>query len=159
MTQDPNDFLMGAGGKSAEFKKHDDQCWGTIVRYAMRQQTSFESGEPLVWDDGEPRMQMVLTVQTDEQDDDEDDGLRKLYVKGQMQQALAGAVLKAGATGVTEGGRVLVRYISDAEPKRQGMSGAKQYFAKYEAPTQAVPVDGDSYGEEPPEPDDSSLPF
>lgn len=159
---DPNSFLMGAGGKSAVFKNHDDQVWGRIVHFELRQQTDFDSGAPLVWDDGNPRMQLAVTLQTNDRDDDDDDGLRNIYVKGQMQKALAGAVVKAGATGIAEGGQVLVRYTSDAEPRRSGMSGAKQYFVKYEPPVYAIEDDGNGeslpHNEEPPI-DEDDLPF
>lgn len=160
MTTDPNDFLMGAGGKSATFHSHNDECWGTIIHYEMRQQTDFDSGAVKTWDDGNPMMQVVVTLQTDEQDDEEDDGLRKLYVRGQMQKAFASAIVKVGAKGIAEGGRIFVRYVSDAEPRRSGMSGAKQYFVKYEPPV--LKVEGDPSDEAPadePELDPEELPF
>ena len=148
---DPNALIMGTGARSASFKNHGDRVWGTIISSEVRQQTDFDTSQLLFWDDGKPRLQVVITVQTDISDDDDDDGLRAIYAKGQMLKAIGDACRKAGAKGISEGGRLLVQYVSDAEPKRRGMSGAKQYFAKYEPPVTMVEI--------PDQPDEDELPF
>mgnify|MGYP006969313501 CR=1 FL=1 len=63
--------------------------------------------------------------------------MRRLYVKGKLQQAVAGAIRKAGAKGLEVGGTLTVAYIGDDEPKRKGMSGAKLYSAEYASPAAA----------------------
>ena len=155
---DANEILMGSGGRTAKFTQHGEQVWGEIVSLDARQQTAFESSELLYWPDGAPRMQVVVTLQTELQDDADDDGLRRLYAKGAMTAAIRKAVTQANARGLTTGGRLLVRYVSDAAPKRPGMSGEKQYFAKYEPPaaTVVIPEDG---GDDAPPPNDEDLPF
>lgn len=162
MFEDVNSVLMGAGGKSATFKAHGDQVWGTVVSAENRQQTSFESNELLFWDDGKPRMQIVITLQTEEQEDENDDGLRRVYIKvpSQLLRAMRQAITKAGANGLQEGGKFLVRYMSDAEPKKRGMSGEKQYFCKYEPPAfGAIPEEGYAGDDDVPAPDDADLPW
>ena len=160
MTNDDiNGFLMGTGGRSASFKSINDRTWGDIVHAELRQQTSFEDQTPMFWDDGKPRMQLVITLQTTEQEDDDDDGVRKVYAKGQMLNAIRAAIVKAGERQLRVGGQLLVQYVSDAEPKKRGMSGAKQYFAKYSPPVTAVSA-GEMYDEDDvPPPDDADLPF
>jgi len=148
---DPNAFLMGAGGRSAKFEREGDTVVGYIQHTEVRQQTDIKDNRPLTWDDGSPRMQLVVTLETDDRDDDDDDGVRKLYVKGQMQKAVSDAVRKAGARGLAIGGKLGVKYVSTAEPKQRGFNGAKQYTAKYEAPTQPV---SDGF-----EPDPDDQPF
>ena len=155
---DVNSVLMGSGGRSATFKTHGDQVWGEIVHSELRQQTDFDTNALLFWDDGKPRMQVVITLQTDEQTDDEDDGLRKVYAKGQMMRAIQQAVLKAGARGIADGGKLVVRYTGDAEPKRKGMSGEKQYFAKYVQPERTTVLPDQPTDDAPPI-DEDSLPF
>ena len=142
MTMDPNAFLMGTGGRSAKFKAVGDKVSGVIFGMEMRQQTSID-GDPLVWDDGKPRMQMVVTLLTKDHEDEDDDGLRRVFIKGQMQKAVRDAVMKAGQRGLGEGGELAIQYTGDAEPTRRGVSGAKQYRARYEAPQVAVPDDED----------------
>ena len=156
---DPNAFLMGSGGRSAKFEQHKDEVDGTIVSTEMRQQTDFKSGKPKFWDDGNAMMQLVVTLKIEGPGvDDEDDLLRKLYVKSQMQAAVKDAVLEVGEDGLANGGRLFVRYVSDKDPTGPGLSGAKQYIAKYQAPTTPVAVDQPD-GDEPPPFDDSDLPF
>ena len=151
MTMDPDSFLMGSGGRSAKFEKAGDRTWGVIMDSQMRQQIDLDTNKPAFWDDGNPKMQLVVTLLTELHEDDDDDGLRKVYIRGQMQKAVADAVRKAGAKGLRDGGKLLVQYTGDAEPTRRGFNGAKQYFAKYEAPTQETPVPDEN------EPDD--VPF
>ena len=155
MTTDANDWLMSGGGKSAKFEKHGDTVSGFITEHPqIRQQTDFTTGKPKFYDDGNPQTQMVVTLLTEERDDDDDDGIRKVYVKGQMKFAVQEAVKKAGQRGLAEGGRLVVKYVGDAEPKSRGMSGAKQYQARYEAPQMAVLQDDDDPGYT-----DDDLPF
>lgn len=142
MTIDPNSFLMGGGVPSAKFKNHGDEVWGVIVDASVRQQTDFETNEPLYWQDGTPRMQLVITLKTEQHEGPDDDGQRRVYAKGKMLNTIREAVKKAGAEGIAEGGKLLVRYVSDGEPKRRGMSGEKLYMAKYAMPEVVIPEDG-----------------
>jgi hypothetical protein len=142
---------MGSGGRGAKFEKHGDRVWGVIMDSQMRQQIDLDTGKPAVWDDGNPKMQLVVTLLTEQQDDDDDDGLRKVYIRGQMQKSIAEAVRKVGAKGLRDGGKLIIEYTGDAAPTRKGFSGAKQYFAKYAPPVQEVVAPEES------EPDD--IPF
>jgi len=71
-----NDFLMGQGAKSFPFDKVGDQVTGEIVDASKQQQTNMEDGKPAFWDDGNPKMMVVVTLQTDLKDDEDDDGKR-----------------------------------------------------------------------------------
>jgi hypothetical protein len=137
---DPNAWLMGTGGRSAKFEKEGDIVVGFIQHTEVRQQIDLDTSKPAFWDDGNPKMQLVVTLETELREDDDDDGLRNLYVRGQLQKAVADAVRRAGARGLAPGGKLGVKWVSTAEPKKRGHNGAKQYTAKYEPPTQ--PVDG-----------------
>lgn len=140
-TLDPNAWLMGSGARSAKFESEGDKVVGIIRSMEMRQQTDIKSGTPKTWDNGDPMMQMVVVLETDERDDEEDDGMRTLYVKGQMQRAVGDAVRKAGERGLGVGGKLGVQFVNTAAPKQRGFNGAKQYVAKYEAPVMSVDFD------------------
>ena len=73
-------FVMGGGATAASFKKAGDTVTGVIGDMVERQQTSYESGEPLTWSDGKPRNHLVVTLLTEEKDDEDDGGQRRLYV-------------------------------------------------------------------------------
>lgn len=144
MTTDPNSFLMASGAKSAKFPTPGTKITGTIEDLAVTQQTDM-GGAPKHWDNGDPMMQLVVTLATDERDPDdaEDDGIRKLYLKGgnkptTSQGAVAAAVKTAGAKGLAEGGKLSVKYTGDGEPTQRGFSPPKEYAAKYEPPAAAT---------------------
>lgn len=152
---DPNAFLMGGGAKSASFKNVGDQVQGTILSVATRQQTE-PGGKVKTFDDGNPMMQLVVTVLTNEHDDEDDDGLRALYVKGQMRAALRAAIIKAGEHGIAEGGEIIVRFSAEEPPKTRGFSPTKIYKVGYRSPTKSIEVPADDGA---PLPDDDDMPF
>lgn len=159
MTNDPNAFLMGAGGRSATFKSVKDAVDGWIVDFAMRQQTAFGSGTAKFYDDGNPMMQLVITLQTKIADDEDDDMIRRVYAKGQILQAIRKAVADAGARGLAVDGRLYIRYTGDGKAEKN-MNPPKQYIAKYQPPVQAsVPAAADDGYDVAPPPDDADAPF
>lgn len=132
-----NDFLMGGGGApSAKFDVLGRTYKGTIVESEVRQQTEVGTNEPLFWKDGNPKMQAVVTLQTDERDPsiEDDDGRRKLYIKGQMQQAVRDAVREAGESEFRKGGMLAVKYHANGEASQRGFTPPKLYVAQYRPP-------------------------
>ena len=130
-------FLMGGGGAPSAFTKHDGigvRRGGKIVeRPELRQQTDFKSGDPLFWPDGNPRMQLVVTVQTELRDptNPDDDGKRRHFIKGNLQKAVREAVQAAGAKGLEVGGSLFVTRTGQEAPKQRGEDGAWIYAAEY----------------------------
>jgi len=134
-------FLSGGGGKSASFKAIGDRIKGTIVSAEERQQIDLDTDLPAVWSDGKPKMQLVITLQTDEHADPDDDGIRNLYVKGSkkpesksMTAALIAAIKAAGVSNIDVGGTLAMAYIGDGEPTKRGFNPPKQYQAAYKPP-------------------------
>lgn len=141
MSTDPNSFLLGGGGKTAKFENPGDTIKGTIAAPPeLRQQTDIGTGAPATWDNGDPKMQLVVQLQTDLRDDAEDDGIRNLYVSGgfkraSLQKAVADAVRTAKAKGLEVGGTLAVRFTGEEPPSKKGFSPAKLYAAQYQPPT------------------------
>lgn len=138
MTQyDPNALLMGSGGRSAKFETVNDKVSGTIMRVDTRQRTEMGSGTPQTWPDGNPKMQLVIQLLTDGQDDEEDDGMRNLYVPipSAMQKAIADAVRSTGQRGLGEGGILAVQFHATKAAETRGYSPQKLYRARYDPPT------------------------
>ena len=74
MSNDSYDFLGGGGVPSGKFGAHGDVVGGVIaIEPEQRQQTDYKTGEGLTWKDGSPRMQLVVTVQTDLRDPEVED--------------------------------------------------------------------------------------
>ncbi len=164
MTQEQraNARLMGGGGKSWTFPNVGDQVWGTVLSIEEMQQREFGSNALKTFKGGEPMMQLVIAVQTDDndgthdEDGSEDDGIRRIYTRRAMESAIKRACLKVGAReGVLPGGKLLVRYTAEAPVASEGMSPEKLFFAKYEPPAAAQ----GGHDDDDPGPDPDDLPF
>jgi hypothetical protein len=133
---DANSFLMGGGGAAtAKFPTPGTVIGGRITEPpTLEQQRDIKSGEKKFWKDGDPMMQLVVTVQTDLRDPaiEDDDGKRRIFIKGQMKNAVSDAVRQAGARGLEVGGTLHVRFTHELPASGPGMSPPKQYVAKYE---------------------------
>ena len=141
---DPNAIIMGSSSRTAKFASHGDRVWGTIMSAKVRQQTDLE-GKRKFYDDGEPMLEVVITLLTDLAEVDDDDGMRTVYARGQMLQAIRSAAVKASSPkGIADGGVLFIQYMSDDQPKKKGHSGAKRYFAKYESPAHITELPDDT---------------
>jgi hypothetical protein len=89
-------------------------------------------------------MQLVVALQTAEKAEADDDGIRKVYVKGSKDPAsksLHAAVAQAAKTGLDIGGTLTVTYTGDGEPSRRGYTAPKQYTASYAGPANTFLAD------------------
>lgn len=147
-----NAFLMQQGAKAFTFENVGDKCGGVVTQLNMRQQTDIDTGELQTWKDGKPKMMLVVQLQTELQDDENDDGLRSLYLRGgnytpatgkgtSSLTAVRDAVKAAGAAKIEVGGRLTIAYTGDGQKSNNKFSAPKLYTARYEAPTANVSVD------------------
>lgn len=153
------DLLFAQGGKSFKFEQIGDTIKGEIIRADKRQQTSMD-GQALTWDDGSPRWQIVVTIQTDAHDSDDDDGVRMIYAKGgnfevakgegtsmlnAIRDAVKNAVPDPAQQDLEPGDEIAVCYTGEAKAKR-GYSPAKLYVAGFKKATHSVKA-SDLFGE------------
>lgn len=137
---DANELLMGGGVKSIKWTDHQigHTVIGTIAETPKAvQMTKYQSTELDFWPSGDPKMQVVVVIQTDLRDpsDAQDDGRRRLYIEPRMMAPVREAVQRIGAKGLEIGGRIAVRWISGSG---QGEGNARQFAAEYAAPAVAV---------------------
>ena len=151
------DFLMGGGIPPVRFAAKGAKVSGIVTAMEKQQQRNLDTGEPMCWEDGNPKWQIVITLQTSERDPEipGDNGLRKLYAKGQMQAAIRDAVRASGHIGTLVRGVLVVQYYADGEASKRGFNPPKQYRARFEPP---APVEfdrepGDESEEQPPPPE------
>lgn len=141
-----NDFLESGGIPSAGFENIGDYWSGQIVRMEKLQQRDFETGEAQTWDDGSPKFMLHIDIQTEVRNPDimGDDGIRRLFVRGNMLSAVRGAMRAANAK-LLPGGTLRVEYARNGDQKKKGFQPAKLYTAIYAPPTrdtlQSVSVD------------------
>ncbi len=137
---DPNDFLFAGGSKAAKFPTPGTVVKGIITDTRVAEQTDIGTGAVKRFDNGDPMMQMLITLQTTDKDDAEDDGLRTLYAKGGKGGMLDAIRNAARATkGLQVGGTLAVKYTGDGEAKQRGFNPPKLYQAQYTAPAIEVP--------------------
>ncbi|GAA3832304.1 hypothetical protein GCM10022226_61920 [Sphaerisporangium flaviroseum] len=138
---DANDFLMQGGVPSVSFDRPiGHTVTGIIVRYPeVVQRTEYQTNKPMYWDDNTPQMQLRVLLATDERDPSsrDDDGVRALYARHHMKDAIRDAVKAAGAR-LDVGGRLTVTYVGDAPPKTAGAKPSKLFSAQYIAPAAAA---------------------
>jgi hypothetical protein len=129
--------MLSGGMPSAKFPVVGTTITGTVTADPeVRQATQFGTGEPLFWDDGRPKMEIVLTIATDARDAeiDGDDGTRRVFIKGQMLTAARAAIQNAKVKNFAPGGKVTITYARDGKPSKPGYNPPKEYTMTYEAP-------------------------
>lgn len=131
-----NDFLNGSGAPAAKFLNVGDEVKGSVIHAEVSQQTDLD-GNLKTWDDGKPRMQLVITLQTELNDPaiEDDDGKRRVFVnKPRMKTAISEAIRTAGAQRLEQGGKLAVKYTGTGEPTKRGFQPPKLFAALYRAP-------------------------
>ena len=70
-------------------------------------------GDLKFYDDGNPMWQLVIKIQTDHRDpeDPTDEGVRAIFVKGQLKAALKDAIRSSGAKKLEVGGMLAVKFV------------------------------------------------
>lgn len=139
--------LGGGGGSSFSFGPQGSQpgahVTGTVIDMKEVQKTDFKTNQPEFWDNGDPKMQYRVTLQTDLRDpaNPSDDGHRNVFLDGRRKPNDNGtksklcAVLDAvravtGSTSLQYGGKLTLQWISG-----MGFEGdPRNYAAWYEAP-------------------------
>lgn len=151
MTDDINDFLMGEGGKAFEFGAIGDTVTGEIIDMKKQQQTDFQTGAPVFWNNGDPKMMLKVSLQTDIKDNEDDDGVRNVYLRGGNFTALKGkgtaslvavkdAVKKSGKP-IEVGGKLSLQFSGEGAAPAKGMNPSKLYVASYAPPSYQVDMD------------------
>ena len=139
---DVNEFLAGSGVPAFKFEKIGDEVSGIVTRAEVRQQTDFETNQLMTWDDGTPKMQLLVDLQTTLFDADiqGDDGLRRIYLRNNALTEVRKAVKTAGGR-LETGGMLTVKYVKDGTPPKKGMNAPKLFEADYKAGATGVDVD------------------
>lgn len=181
MSQDEAlDYLLASGATVAKFTNVGDVHRGKVLGYKLEQVTEMKTKEPKFFASGDPMMQIIFELETDERDpqDPDDTGKRRVFAKGYMLSAVRSAIQVAGHTGSLIGGTLALKYYADGESKN-GLNPPKLFEARFKpgdpiaelddfagptdtytppeqrsAPPQPAPAGDDSFGDESPFGDD-----
>jgi len=148
-----NDFLFSGGAKAFPFEEIGNKVTGEIKEMKKQQQTDMQTGEPSHWANGDPKMMLRITLQTDLQESEEDEGLRSVYLRGGNFTAVKGsgtssllavkdAVRRSGSTeGIQIGGILTMEYTGMGQAANKGFTPPKLYTASYRAPLTTIDMD------------------
>jgi hypothetical protein len=135
MTNPPSSKdLISSSARAFKFEALGDVAEGTVISTAVRQITNMKTGEPEFFKSGDPKWQIVATLQTNLREDPDDDGVRSLYIKSFMMNAVKQAVAAAKADDLERGGHLTVVHTELGEAER-GMSAPKFFTATYLRPS------------------------
>lgn len=128
--------LFDSNNKGVKFTTIGDQITGTIAGDPYeRQQTKFGTQDPDFWPNGDPKMQVLVPLQTQLREDSNDDGERTLYVASKnLKNAIGDAIRTAGVGDVARGGVLTIKYIGNDPASKNPANPAKQYAATYTPP-------------------------
>ena len=128
---DPNDLLSSKSVPSVSFKdaKVGDSYTGVITNLETAQVRNYDSGEPEFWDDGKPKLQIVVTLDTDYIDPEleGDDGTRKVYLAGQKLTAAKQAMKEAGIQKLEKGFKFTISYVGTKPSSNKKYNDVKLY--------------------------------
>ncbi len=125
-----DELLFSSGPKAFSFDGPiGTKVEGTIVKKDVAQRRDMDSNELLFYLDGNPKNQVVLTLQTSLRDPSiqGDDGLRRWFLSDEAKKQLAKAVRAAGGTSLQVGAHVSGEFIRE---EKVGNSKFKTKFYK-----------------------------
>ena len=107
---------LASGGTYLKWEHPGTTYTGIIIDVAMRQSRKYESTELDAWDDGTPKLQVVLTIATDYRDQaqQDDDGTRMISINlwSGQKKALVAACKAAGVGEPQVGQRFTATHVS-----------------------------------------------
>jgi hypothetical protein len=153
MMKDANELLLGGGGgKAASFPRIGTIVAGEVLSEPKTQEvTDMVTKDVKRFKNGDPMMQVLITIQTElrDPDDPEDDGVRTVYAKNKMLKAIGQAMRTAKVKAIEPGGFLEIGYIGDG-PKGDMPIPPKLFEARYTPPApQASSVFMQAAGAEP----------
>lgn len=119
------------GGSKSFFNLHSepgDTVTGTIAKVDVKQVTNYKTKEPEFFPSGDPKKQVILTLQTSLREDADDDGKRSVYIpllggkKAALGEAMRAAGMKEASTALALGNTFTARFVG--EERRHGKDGS-----------------------------------
>lgn len=134
---DIENFFGGGGAPAISFKSNKGEWVVGIIleKPDIQNQIDVQTKKVKTYEDGKPKKQAVLTILTEMRDPEieDDDGKRRLYVKGNMTFELKKTLKEMGVRAPVPGGKIAVRWVGE-KPTGQ-IQPMKLYEVRYAAPT------------------------
>lgn len=124
------DSALHGGSKSFfnQYSDPGDTVTGTITKVDVKQVTNYKTKEPEFFPSGDPKKQVILTLQTSLREDADDDGKRSVYIplwggkKAALGEAMRAAGMKEASTALALGNTFTARFVG--EERKHGKDGS-----------------------------------
>jgi hypothetical protein len=141
-----DDLLAGGGSKSLSFKDFavGSSYEGTIIGLRTVQVRNYDDPTKLeFWDDGKPKLQIEVTLDTDYKDatDDEDTGERRVFLFGQKLTAAKEELKRKGLTKLEIGSNFKITLVGTKPAKNPRYNDVKLYGIELSAAKSSPAVD------------------
>jgi hypothetical protein len=141
-----DDLLAGGGSKSLSFKDFTvgDSYTGTISGLRTVQVRNYDDPTKLeFWDDGKPKLQIEVTLDTDYKDatDDEDTGERRVFLFGQKLTAAKEEMKRKGMAKLEIGSEFTITLTGTKPAKNPRYNDVKLYGIELKPSTSNPAVD------------------
>jgi hypothetical protein len=141
-----DDLLAGGGSKSLSFKdfKVGDSYEGTITSLRTVQVRNYDDPTKLeFWDDGKPKLQIEVTLDTDYKDpaDDDDTGERRVFLFGQKLTAAKEELKRKGFSKLEIGSHFRITLTGTKPAKNPRYNDVKLYGIEISVPVSNPAVD------------------
>ncbi|OBF65963.1 hypothetical protein A9X06_07440 [Mycobacterium sp. 852002-51759_SCH5129042] len=110
---------------------------GLVVSQELTTQQDPKTGKPKMRQ-GKPIPLLEVVILTDRKTDPDDDGARKLFVRGNLQKAIKAAIIAAGDDDLRTGARLTIQYTGTGQAFSADYAPPKLYRAKYEPADEAT---------------------
>lgn len=134
------DQIDSQSSKGAKFENPGDTIGGTIENVSAAQVNVYDSvnqkptNQPDYWNDGSPKLQVLVTIDTGMRDPtvEDDDGRRTVYIKGWggQRRAWIDAIRRAGirkASEIKPGDRFTAKFVGYDPQSKNPKNPAKMY--------------------------------
>lgn len=140
---DADDLLLAAsrsGAPAAKFPSVGSVVEGYVTARPRKTEQRDVDGKVKTFDDGTVRMQVLIEIQTELRDPDipDDDGLRTVWCKWEIQKAVSAAILAAGVRRLEIGGFLQIGRTQDEPPVNKKYKPTQKFVAKYTPPATAA---------------------
>lgn len=136
------DQIESQSSKGAKFERPGDRISGIIEKVTANQVRDFNTKQPAFWQDGSPKLQVLVTINTGVTDPnvEDDDGYRTVYIKGwgEQRRAWLDAIRRAGlhkAADIRPGDRFTAVFTGYGQ-SQNGMQPPKvmEYTIEHQSP-------------------------
>lgn len=137
---------FGTGGGRSYFTADSQpgaSVTGIVTNVEVTQAHDFQTKQPAFWSDGKPQLQLHIVIETNLNEDEEDDGMRSIWIKGwgAQMRAYREARRLNGGKQVKKGDEFTATFLGYEQNAQPGKNPAKLY--RYEIkPGNAPMVDG-----------------